>query len=447
MNKAEKRKIKIFAREGFRKFYVENHHFLEDEDYLPGKKMYRNMSALNKMMYCYLEAEKAGRDYIIKKEVKILRGWNGPSIYSQYERSITNFGLSDTSWSDRDRSVLLLSEKGKELRKKYKEFSKKNPATDLLTYSELPEFARRFIIDEIRNTTSANMTLWKNVILSGLYLYVVLDYMPRYTSNQTVPEVERNAFISCCNYQYDDGRLKDVSYFSQPAHMLRNLRILNNEYEMTDIGYRLLLDLAIFREMDSALENFEDVFEEEVNAVEEILDSKVELIKVEPPERKVRKATVEHKSQVSGSKIRDFDESNKRNQKIGDLGERLVFDYEKSRLEAAGVVDIDKKLIRTSENSKYGNAYPCDIVSVDLETGESVYIEVKTTRYNAETPFFISEEERAFSETYAMSYRLYRVFDAIRTKEPKFFVIEGYVGDNFILTSDRYIAIRDKDGE
>ena len=118
MNGAEKKRIEIFAREGFQRFYAENYRFLEEEDYLPGKKMYRNMSALNKMMYCYLEAEKSGRDYIIKSEVKTSRGWNGPSTYSQYERSITNFGLSDTSWADRDRSVLFFSKKGKEIRKK-----------------------------------------------------------------------------------------------------------------------------------------------------------------------------------------------------------------------------------------------------------------------------------------------------------------------------------------
>lgn len=447
MNKAEKRKIKIFAREGFRRFYAEKRQFLENEDYLPGKKMYRNMSALNKMMFCYLETENVGRDYIIKNEVKRLRGWNGPSTYSQYERSITNFGLSDTSWTDRDRSVLLLSEKGIELRKKYKKFTEKNPGINLLTYSELPEFARRYIVEEVKNTTSANMTLWKNVILSALYLYVVLDYIPRYTSNQPVPEVERSAFIECCNYQYADGRLKDVSYFTQPAHMLRNLKILNDEYKMTDIGYKLISNLAIFKEVDSSLAEFEDVFKDEVNKVEEILDSKVGLTKVDAPDRKTRRATVEHKSQISGPKNRDFDDANKRNQKTGDLGERLVFDYEKSKLEAAGVEEIDKKLIRTSEKPEYGNAYPCDILSIDVETGNTVYIEVKTTRYNAETPFFISEDERVFSETHAASYRLYRVFDVILTKEPKFFEAEGYVGDNFTLTSDRYIAIREKDEE
>jgi len=229
--------------------------------------------------------------------------------------------------------------------------------------------------------------------------------------------------------------------------MLRNLKVLNDEYEMTDIGYKLLSDLAIFKEMDSSLEDFEEVFEEEVSVVEEILDSKVELTRVNAPERKVRKATVEHKAQTTGPRNRDFDESNKKNQKTGDLGERLVFDYEKSKLEAAGIPDIDKKLIRTSENPQYGNAYPCDILSIDVETGDMVYIEVKTTQYKAETPFFISEDERAFSEKNAMAYRLYRVYDVIRTKEPKFFETKGYVGDNFTLTSDRYVATREKDEE
>ena len=447
MNKSEKKKIIVFARDGFRRFYAENHCFLEEKDYLPGKKMYRNMSALNKMMFCYLEAENAGRDYIDKAEVKSKRRWNGPSTYSQYERSITNFGLSDTSWADRDRSALPLSDKGKKLRKKYRDYVNNNPSVDLLTYSELPDFARKFIIEEIKNTTAANMTLWKNVLLSAMYVYVVLGYIPRYSTNQPVSASERNAFINCCNYKFEDGTLKDVSYFTQPAHMLRNLGVLDDEYKMTTAGYKLLLELSIFKELDSSIEDYEEIFAEELSVVEEILDSQIELVKVDAPERKTRKATVSHKGQSSGPKNINFDESNKKNQKTGDLGEKLVYDYERSRLEAAGIDDIDSKLIRTSDNKEYGNAYPCDIISIDIETGVPVYIEVKTTRYVAETPFYLSEEERAFSEKNASAYRLYRVFDAVRTKEPKFYETTGYVGDNFTLISDRYIATRDKETE
>lgn len=124
MDKSEKNKITVFAREGFRRFYAENHRFLEDSDFKPGKKMYRNMCALNKMMDCFLDTTE---DYIVKADVKAIKGWNGPSTYAQQERIITNFGLSDTSWTDRDRSVLLLSEKGKMLRKKYKDYSTETP--------------------------------------------------------------------------------------------------------------------------------------------------------------------------------------------------------------------------------------------------------------------------------------------------------------------------------
>ena len=278
-----------------------------------------------------------------------------------------------------------------------------------------------------------------------MYIYVVLGYIPRYTTNQSVPAKERNAFIICCNYQFDNGTLKDVSYFTQPAHMLRNLGILDDEYKMTTSGYKLLLELSIFKELDSSIEDYQEIFDEEVSVVEDILDSKIELLKVDAPERKIRKATISHKEQVIGSKTKDFDELNKKNQKTGDLGEKLVYDYEYSRLMAAGIDDIESKLIRTSDDKEYGNAYPCDIISVDIETGAPIYIEVKTTRYAADTPFYLSEDERAFSERNAAFYRLYRVFDAIRTKEPKFFETIGYVGDNFTLTSDRYIAIRDKE--
>lgn len=443
MNSCQKKKIIVFAREGFRQFYAEHHNFLEDVDYKPGKRMYRNMTAINKMMECFLETSE---DYIIKSKVKETKGWNGPSTYAQYERIITNFGLSDTSWTDRDRSVLLLSEKGKKLRKKYKEYVDRNPGSDLSTMSELPEFARRYLVDEIRKTDSSNMTLWKNVLLTAIYLYTVLGRIPRYSSDQDVPDNERYAFINCCNY-VREGQLMDVSYFAQPAHMLRNLKILNDDYEMTDIGYKLILNLRIFEEVSSSIKDYEEVFEEEVEAIEEILDSKAELLKVDAPERKLRKATVEHKKSVDGPRHRNFDESDKKNKKTGDLGERLVFDYEKSRLLAAGITDIEDRLILASEDPQYGNAYPCDIISIDPESASVIYIEVKTTRYSAESPFYISEDERKFSEEHASQYRLYRVFDAIRTKEPKFYETTGYVGDNFTLISDRYIATRDKGEE
>ena len=67
---------------------------------------------------------------------------------------------------------------------------------DLSTMTELPEFARRYLVKELRETCASNMTLWKNVLLSAIYLYTVLGNIPRYSSDQEVSEKEKNAFIN-----------------------------------------------------------------------------------------------------------------------------------------------------------------------------------------------------------------------------------------------------------
>ena len=63
MNKKEKQRIIIFAKEAFRKFYSENFQFLSDDEYKPGKRTYRNLLSLNKMMQMYMDSQE---DYIIK---------------------------------------------------------------------------------------------------------------------------------------------------------------------------------------------------------------------------------------------------------------------------------------------------------------------------------------------------------------------------------------------
>ena len=81
-------------------------------------------------------------DYIVKKDAILKTGWKGSSSYVQHERIMTNFDLSDTSWKNRDRAVLLLNDNGIRLRKEYKKFKCDNPSVNLLELTELPDFAR-----------------------------------------------------------------------------------------------------------------------------------------------------------------------------------------------------------------------------------------------------------------------------------------------------------------
>lgn len=435
MNKEEKKKILAFAQEGFEIFYKKNEIFLKDKNYKPGKKVYRNMSALNKMMYCYIEEKK---DYIEKEKIINRRKWDGPSTYSQFERVITNFGLSDTLWNERNRSVLLLNEKGLKIKEKYVDFMEKNPSINLLEYNELPSFSRNYILNELENTTSKNMTLWKNIILTGLYLYAYLGYMPKYNNNDidSLHDREKNTFIKCCNYQ-TNGKLQDITYFLWVAHMLKNLKILDNEYKMKDAGYKLLKNLKIFKEYHLIFDEFEDYYEISNN----ISNSKITLKEEKPPKREIRNVHINSDTIIRPKNI-NFEAKNITNIKIGDLGERLVYEYEKRKLELAGIKNIEEKLFLTSKHKDYGNAYPVDIISYDIEKKCKIFIEVKTTKGKATDPFYISESERKFSKEHRNNYKLYRVYDVTKNKTPKLYVIEGYIKDNFTLLNENYIAIR-----
>ena len=440
MNRKEKQQILTFAREAFHKFYDENYIFLSSNAYKPGKKTYRNLLSLNKMMDLYI---RTAEDYIVKDDAIRITGWKGPSSYIQHERIITNFDLSDTSWEDRDRAVLLLNDKGLKLRKKYKKYKDENPQIDLMKLDTLPDFARKYLIDELKNTTSKNMTLWKNTIITALFLYCELGYIKNYSSSSVSPsKKEERALINCCNYTKDDGTtLMDLTYIQQPIAMLRNLGLLDGDRKLTTDGYKLLRDMKMFSEVEASIGDFEDVLEQNIEEVEDILESKIVLEKVDAPERRKRKSKVTLRK--SGAKNRNFEKINKENKLTGEIGEKLVLDYEREKLRGLSISDVEEKVFLTSsKKEQYGNAYPCDIISYDPTTGKEIFIEVKTTRSGIDTPFYISAEEVQFSVEHSKNYKLYRVFDALMGGVPKFYETIGKVEDNFLLENERYIASR-----
>ena len=441
MNKQEKHEILVFANRAFRQFYADNPLFLSDSKYKPGKRTYRNLLSLNKFMKCYLHFN---HDYVEKRAVIDLMGWTGPSSYVQHERIITNFGLSDTSWQDRDREVLLLSDDGKKIRNQYAAYCVAHPDVDLSTLDELPPFAISYLVSQIENTTSANMTLWKNTIISALFMYSTLGYIPRYSKNSIdIPHKEKQAFKDCLNY-IKNGVLQDVTYTDQPIAMLKNLKLLNPKGELTQRGYTLLKNMKLLAETDVSHSEYVEFFNEDISIATKILSDSVLMSKVDAPERHKRKIVVKMSKPTKRSARRDFEKEAETSRKIGKLGEQLALTYEREKLRALGISDVEDKVFLTSEHADYGNAYPCDLISIDITTGEQIFIEVKTTKQGIDAAFYISKEELAFSDVNREHYRLYRVYNLMHSNsEPSFYETVGYVGDNFSLISDRYIATRD----
>ncbi len=113
-------------------------------------------------------------------------------------------------------------------------------------------------------------------------------------------------------------------------------------------------------------------------------------------------------------------EKEQRNRSVGNAGEELAYEYEKWRLNNAGLYTLAKEVKWVSKEQGDGAGY--DILSKN-EKGDDRYIEVKTTTLGIDTPIFFSKTENDFSNEHRTAFHLYRVFNV--NKDPKMFTRNG----------------------
>lgn len=151
------------------------------------------------------------------------------------------------------------------------------------------------------------------------------------------------------------------------------------------------------------------------------------LSRTEPPVIKAKPSTgPRSKKKSSGGEVdwaaRDF-----RNRQLGLQGEKLVVQYEISKLEAAGRSDLANKVQHVALTD---SAAGYDIASFHLD-GRPKRIEVKATQGPASTPFYISMNEVLASRDDVSCFSIYRVFGLkADNEEVQFFELEGDVEDH-----------------
>lgn len=101
-------------------------------------------------------------------------------------------------------------------------------------------------------------------------------------------------------------------------------------------------------------------------------------------------------------------QNNIENKRSGDLGEIWVVKQEKLKLENAQKPNLAKQIKHIAQDKGDGLGY--DILSFD-EDGTQIYIEVKTTKGNANSTFYITRNELEKSKIEKENYRLYRVYN------------------------------------
>jgi len=124
-----------------------------------------------------------------------------------------------------------------------------------------------------------------------------------------------------------------------------------------------------------------------------------------------------------------------RNRSLGSAGEEFVLNFERARLLAAGREALAGRIEHTSRVRGDGEGF--DILSFE-ESGKERLIEVKTTKYGRETPFFVSSNELAVSDSRADEYHLYRLFGF--RLAPRLFTLAGALGSTCRLSASSYLA-------
>ncbi|MBQ0961912.1 DUF3883 domain-containing protein [Ideonella sp. 4Y11] len=132
---------------------------------------------------------------------------------------------------------------------------------------------------------------------------------------------------------------------------------------------------------------------------------------------------------------RDYLEREARNRTLGRAGEEFIVDYERWRLLRLGLGQLADKVDHVAKT--YGDGLGYDVLSFEAD-GQHRYIEVKTTAFSEETPFFVTSNELRFAREALTQFKLCRVFDF--RAAPRFFELAGPIEQHFYLDPATYKA-------
>lgn len=132
---------------------------------------------------------------------------------------------------------------------------------------------------------------------------------------------------------------------------------------------------------------------------------------------------------------RDYIAREARNTSLGVAGEEFVVRFEHWRLNQLGQPKLADRVEHVSQTQGDGLGY--DVLSFDAN-GKERFIEVKTTAFGKETPFFVTRNELDFSKDAKDHFVLCRLFEFRQT--PRLFALNGALDQHCALDPVTYRA-------
>lgn len=156
-------------------------------------------------------------------------------------------------------------------------------------------------------------------------------------------------------------------------------------------------------------------------------------VEVAPPARK--HSTGESPAREYQPVQRDYLARESRNESLGLAGEEFVVNFEHWRLNQLGHPRLADRVEHVSQTK--GDGLGFDVLSFDV-TGRERFIEVKTTAFGKDTPFFVTANELSRSRDSADQFRLCRLFEF--RQAPRMFSLRGPLDSHCHLDPVSYRA-------
>lgn len=154
----------------------------------------------------------------------------------------------------------------------------------------------------------------------------------------------------------------------------------------------------------------------------------------EPPARQIR-LTEPRADYFERAVKRDYLERETRNRSLGLAGEEFVLQFERWRLTQQNLPRLAECVEHVSRTR--GDGLGFDVLSFDFD-GRERLIEVKTTAFAKETPFFVTDRELSLSNRKSEHFHLYRLYDF--RSSPRLFDLCGQLERHCQLDPTTYRA-------
>jgi hypothetical protein len=139
---------------------------------------------------------------------------------------------------------------------------------------------------------------------------------------------------------------------------------------------------------------------------------------------------------VAPARFVNYLERESRNASLGRAGEEFVVQFERMRLRSLGMDQLAARVEHVSLTVGDGEGF--DVLSFDVN-GSDRLIEVKTTAYGKQTPFFVSRNEVGVSRDRRDAFHLYRLFQFRR--DPRMYMVRGALDLSCRLDAIQYSAL------